>query len=215
MIAEARAKTNKVDARILAQLLCADMLPLCSVPNPKQRDRRQFIRHRIRMVKVRTEVKNRVHALLDKHGLRSPYKSLFSKKGLKRLRGLELGFIDDVVLKSDLALLTVLDEEVGFMDGKIAASAVDDERVKLLMTMSGLGYSAASLLVAEICGINRFSSDKKLVSWSDLAPSVHHSGERAAGGRITKQGNRLVRWVMVQAAHTARLHDERFRRFYE
>lgn len=131
-----------------------------------QRDRRQFIRHRIHLVKMRTEVKNRIHALLDKHWLRCPYPTLFSKKRVEWLRSLKLGFTDDAVLRSDLALLEALDEQIGFMDAKIASVAVNDERVRLLMTMPGLDYFAASLLVAEICGIERFSSDKKLVSWA-------------------------------------------------
>ncbi|MGQ9551906.1 MAG: transposase [Candidatus Bathycorpusculaceae bacterium] len=76
-------------------------------------------------------------------------------------------------------------------------------------------YFGTSLLVAEICDINRFRSNKKLESWAGLVPSIHQSGEVVAGGRIGKQGNRLVRWVMVQAAHIARLHDERFGGFYE
>jgi len=215
LIAEAKVKTDRIDARVLAQLLHANMLPSCYVPTPKQRDRRQFIRHRIELVKMRTEVKNRIHSLLDRHGLKCPCKTLFSKDGLKWLRSLELGFTDDAVLRSDLALLSVLDEQIEFMEAKVAAVAVNDERVRLLMTMPGLGYFGAFLLVAEICDINRFSSDKKLVSWAGLAPGIHQSGEVMVGGRITKQGNRLVRWVMVQAAHTARLHDERFRGFYE
>jgi len=215
LIAEARVKTDKVDARILAQLLRADMLPLCFVPSRMQRDRRQFIRHRVHLVKMRTEVKNRIHALLDKHGLKCPYPTLFSKKGLEWLRSLKLGFTDDAVLMSDLALLESLSEQIGFMDDKIAAVAVNDERVRLLMTMPGLGYFAASLLVAEICDISRFSSDKRLVSWAGLAPGVQQSGDKTVHGRITRQGNRLVRWVMVQAAQMARLHDERFKEFYE
>jgi len=215
LIAEARVKTDKVDARILAQLLRADMLPLCFVPTKRQRDRRQFIRHRIHLVKMRTEVKNRIHALLDKHGLKCPYPTLFSRKGVRWLHSLKLGFTDDAVLRSLLALLEALDGQIGFMDAKIAAVAVNDERVKLLMTMPGLDYFSASLLVAEICDVNRFSSDKKLVAWAGLAPGIHQSGDKTVHKRITRQGNRLVRWVMVQAAQTARLHDERFREFYE
>jgi len=88
LIAEARVKTDKVNARILAQLLRANMLPLCFVPSRDQRDRRQLIRHRISLVKIRTEVKNRVHALLDKHGFKCPYTTLFSKKGVEWLRSL-------------------------------------------------------------------------------------------------------------------------------
>ena len=83
LIAEARVKTDKVNARILAQLLRAGMLPLCFVPTRLQRDWRQFIRHRVHLVRMRTEVMNRVHALLDKHGLRGPFKTMFSKKGVR------------------------------------------------------------------------------------------------------------------------------------
>lgn len=97
----------------------------------------------------------------------------------------------------------------------VAAVAVNDERVRFLMTMPGLDYFAASLLVAELCDVNRFNSDKKLVSWAVLAPGVHQSGDKTVGGRITRQGNKLVRWIMVQMAQTARLHDERVREFYE
>lgn len=166
LIAEAKVKTDRVDARILAKLLRADMLPLCYVPTKRQRDRRQFIRHRVTLVKMRTEVKNRVHALLDKHGLKCPFKTLLSKRGLQWLKGLKLGFTDDAVLNSELAVLEALDKQIGFIEAKIAAVAVNDERVKLLMTMPDLGYFAASLLVAEICDIDRFTSDKQLVSWA-------------------------------------------------
>jgi transposase len=137
---------------------------------------------------MRTEVKNRIHALFDKHGLKCPYLTLFCKKGVEWLRSLKLGFTDDAVFGSDQALLGALDEQIGFVDAKIASVAVNDERVKLLMTMPGLDYFAASLLVAEVCDISCFSSDKKLVSWAGLAPGVHQSGEKAVHARITKQG---------------------------
>ena len=101
------------------------------------------------------------------------------------------------------------------MEAKIAAVAVNDERVKLLITMPGLGYFSASLLIAEICDIKRFSSDKKLVSLAGLAPGIHQSGEKSDGGRITKQGNKLVRWVLVEAAKNACRYDDGFNEFYE
>jgi transposase len=214
LIAEARIKTDTVDARILAQLVRADMLPLCYVPGKTQRERRQFIRHRVTRVKMRTGVKNRIHTLLDRHGLRCPYKTLFSKRGVEWLRGLRLGVTDDAVLRSDLAVLEALDGQITSMEAKIAAVAVTDGRVKLLMTMPGLGYFAASLLVVEICDINRFRSDRRLVSWAGLAPGVHQSGDTTYGGRITKQGNTLVRWVLVEAARNACRYDARFRAFY-
>jgi transposase len=166
VIPEARVKTDGVNAWILVQLLRVNMLPLCFVPSGDQRDRRQLIRHRISLVKLRTQVRNRVHALLDKHGLKCPYTTLFSKRGVEWLGSLRLGFIGDAVLRGFLALLEALDMQISLVEAKIAAIAVDDWRVKLLMTMPGLDYFSASLLVAEIGDINRFRSDKKFVAWA-------------------------------------------------
>ena len=80
LIAEAKIKIDKVDARTLARLLRADMLATCYVPNEEQRSRREFLRHRLRLVKTRTEVKNRIHSLLDKHGLRMPHKNALQQE---------------------------------------------------------------------------------------------------------------------------------------
>jgi transposase len=215
VIAEARIKTDRVDAETLAQLLRADLLPLCYVPNVEERGWRQLVRQRMCLVKARTEVKNRVQSLLHRHGLKCPYDDVFSKGGLGWLRGLELNPVDGVVLESELALLKALDEQILVVESKIAGVAVGDERVRLLMTMPGIDYFAASLLVSEVCDINRFRNDKALVCWAGLAQSIHQSGRTVRIGRITKQGNSRVRWVLVQCAQTARLHDERFKRFYD
>jgi transposase len=83
------------------------------------------------------------------------------------------------------------------------------------MTMTGVGYFSAMLLLAEIGDINRFSSDKRFASWAGLAPSVRQSGEKTRIGGVSGPGNRRVRWVMVQCAHSACRFDPRFRSFYE
>ena len=215
LIAEAKVKTDKVDARTLAQLLRADMLSTCYVPSEEERSRRQLLRHRLNLVKTRTQVKNRLHSLLDKHGLRIPYPTPFSRKGVAWLREQSLGFMDDAVLNSDLALLEAVEEQVQIIEEKIAALAVEDPRVRLLMTMTGVGYFTAMLLLAEIGDIERFRNEKKLVSWVGLAPRVHQSGERTWIGGVGGPGNRRLRWVMVQCAHTARQYDPRLRSFYQ
>jgi transposase len=215
LIAEAKVKTDKVDARTLARLLRADMLSTCYVPGEEQRSRRELLRHRMRLVKTRTEVKNRIHSLLDKHGLHMPHKTSFSKKNVIWLREQDLGFMDDAILRSDLAVLESVDEQVGLMEEKIAVLAVEDPRVRLLMTMTGVGYFSAMLLLAEIGDIDRFGSDKRLASWAGLAPSVRQSGEKTRIGGVSGPGNKRVRWLMVQCAHSACRHDPRFRSFYE
>lgn len=141
LIAEAKIKTDKVDARTLAKLLRADMLSTCYVPDMEQRSRRELLRHRLRLVKTRTEVRNRIHSLLDKHGLRMPYRTPFSKKAVAWLGMQSLGFMDDAILRSDLVILEAVDVQIGFIEEKIAVLAVENSQVRLLMTMTGVGYS--------------------------------------------------------------------------
>ena len=213
LIAEAKNKTDKVDAKILARLLRADMLFTCYVPGEEIRNRREFLRHRLNLVKMRTMVKNRIHSLLDKHTLRSPYNS-WTKKWVAWLREQDLGFMDNAIIKGQLAILEAFNEQIRVMEDKIAAVAVDDPQVKLLMTMPGIGYFTASLLVAEIGDINRFSNDKKISSWAGLAPRISQSGEKTRIGRVGR-GNKRVAALMVQSAHNARLHDARFQKAYK
>jgi transposase len=189
-IAEAKVKTDKVDARTLAGLLRADMLPTCYVPGEELRSRRELLRHRLNLVKIRSEVKNRIHALLDKHGLRMPSTTPFSKGNVAWLKERSLGFMDDAILRSDLALLETVDVQVGLIEEKIAALAAEDRRVRLLMTMTGVGYFTAMLIVSEVGDASRFRSDKAFASWMGLAPSVHQSGERT---RIGASPARVIR----------------------
>jgi transposase len=213
LIAEAKVKTDKVDAKTLARLLRADMLFTCYVPGEEVRSRRELLRHRLDLVKMRTQVKNRIHGILDKHGLRSPYNP-FTKKYVAWLRGQDLGFMDDAIVEGQLSLLETLDEQIRVVEDKIAAMAAEDPRVRLLMTMPGIGYFTASLLVAEIGDINRFGSDKKISSWAGLAPRISQSGEKVHIGRVGK-GNKRVAAMMVQCAQNACRFDARLSRFYK
>jgi transposase len=199
-IAEARIKTDKLDAKTLAQLLRADLVAECYVPAREDREKRALIRHRASLVKTRTEVRNRVHSLLDKHELTHDYSNLFGRKGTEWLR--ELPHLDQVILKSELHLLDTLDEEVERVSREIARLAVDDDQVKLLMGLKGINYYSAMLLLSEIGEIHRFSTPEKLSSWAGLAPRTHQSGEVCWNGRITKRGNRRIRWVLGQSAQT-------------
>jgi transposase len=213
LIAEAKNKTDKVDAKILARLLRADMLFTCYVLGEEIRNRREFLRHRLNLVKMRTMVKTRIHSLLDKYTLRSPYNS-WTKKWVAWLREQDLGFMDNAIIKGQLAILETFNEQIRVMEDKIAAIAVDDPQVKLLMTMPGIGYFTASLLVAEIGDINRFGNAKKISSWAGLAPRISQSGETTHIGRVGK-GNKRVAALMVQSAHNARRYDARFSRAYK
>jgi len=215
LIAEARIKTDKLDARILAHLLRADLIPRCYVPSKEIREVRSLVRHRVKLSKTRTEIKNRIHALLDKHRLKAPCSELFSKEGLEWLKSLKLSSIDDAVLKSDLVVLKALDEQIGYVESKIASIALKDPNVELLITMPGIDFYSAMVLSSEMGSIERFSTDKKLVAWAGMAPSLLQSGDVLRVGRITKEGNKMVRWIMVQAALNAIRSDARLRELYE
>jgi transposase len=215
LIAEAKVKTDKVDARTLASLLRADMLPTCYVPGEELRSRRELLRHRLNMVKIRTGVKNRVHGLLDKHGLRMPGITPFSKGNISWLREQSFGFMDDAIVRSDLAVLEAVDGQVTLIEEKIAAIAAEDRSVRLLMTMTGVGYFTAMLVVAEVGDVGRFRGDKEFASWMGLVPSVHQSGEKIRIGGVSGPGNKRLRWALVECAQAAVRFDPRFSGLYE
>jgi transposase len=215
LIVEAKVKTDKVDARTLAALLRADMLPTCYVPGEELRSRRELLRHRLNLVKIRTEVKNRVHGLLDKHGLRMPGTTPFSRDNVAWLREQNFGFMDDAIVRSDLAVLEAVDGQVTLIEGKIAALAAEDKRVRLLMTMTGVGYFTAMLVVSEVGDVGRFRGDKEFASWMGLVPSVHQSGERIRMGGVSGPGNKRLRWALVECAQAAVRFDPRLGGMYE
>jgi len=215
-IAEARIKTDKLTARILAHLLRADLIPECYIPSREERERRNILRHRSTLIKARTAVRNQVHSLLDKYDKKCPYRDAFSKKGHRWLEktAQELEGADRYVLMSHLRRLQALNNEVEEADSLIAWEASTDEDARLLMTMTGVSHYGALLLVSEIGDITRFPSANKLVSWAGLCPSLHQSGDTTRHGRM-KKGNRYVTWMMVQAAHSASMHDPEMKKLYQ
>ena len=214
-IAEARIKTDRIDAKTLAYLLRGDLVAESYVPTRKNRERRALIRYRASLIQMRVDVKNRIHALLDKHELTHTYTDLFGKQALEWLRSLQLPTPDSEILQSSLQIVETLNEQIRSMDIQIAKDATSEEKAKLLMTMPGVDYYAAMVLLSEIGDVHRFNSDEKLVSWVGLAPQVHQSGETNWTGHISRKGSKRARWILGQCAQSARQHDPRMREFYE
>jgi len=176
-IAEARIKTDQIDAETLAYLLRGDLVAESYVPSRKNRERRALIRHRASLMRIRVDLKNRIHALLDKHELSYTYSDLFGKEGLEWLRSLQLPTPDQQILQSNIQVIETLNMEIRNADIQIAKDATSEEKAKLLMTMPGVDYYAAMVLLSEIGDVHRFGSDEKLVSCVGLAPQTHQSGE--------------------------------------
>jgi transposase len=214
-IASARIKTDKIDARILAHLLRADLIPESYVPSKEQRQVRLLIRHRASLVRIRTSLKNQVHALLTREGIKVPFDDAFKKRGMVFLRNLELEEIQRISLDSMLSVFDLVNAQIEEFDFRIEHNALNDKYAKLLVTIKGVGCLTALAVSSEICDIRRFTSHKKFCSFTGLVPSIHQSGNIERKGRITKQGNKLLRWLLIQCARSAVRHSRRFRKKYK
>ncbi|MEM2897554.1 MAG: IS110 family transposase, partial [Candidatus Bathyarchaeia archaeon] len=215
LIAEARIKTDRLDARILADLLRANLIAESYVPKRKEREWRSLIRHRAALVRMASELKNRIHALLDKYDLKPEYSDLFGKEGIKWLEGLKLEPIDQVILETNLKLLKSLEKQIGTVTKHIASIAFNEANVRLLMTMPGIDFYSAMLIMAEIGDVKRFSNARKLASWAGMVPSIRKSGNQAYTGKITKKGSKWLRWILVRLAKKASICDFRLKNYYE
>jgi transposase len=214
-IASAKVKTDKVDARILAHLLRADLVAESYVPPSDLREIRGLVRHRLSLVKMRTMVKNKVHSLTDKYCYRCGFSDMFGKAGLAWLRELEMSELDRLILDNHLSHIESINTQIARVDCAIKKRACQDEDVKLLLSLSGVDVYSALLIRSEVGPVSRFADYKKLVSWAGLAPSVHQSGNLEYNGAISKQGSSMLRWVMVESARVAVRYDVKLGDFYE
>jgi transposase len=206
-IASARLKNDKVDAAILAQLLRADLLPEAWIAPRPVRQLRALLRHRAGLVRLRTQQQNRIHAVVADFGYdRSG--SYLSGPGRGWLAGLELPAVSREIVAGCLAVIDGLAPVTGRIDGELRQHAKADPRVKTLTTLPGVGQFTALVMLAEIGDITRFGSARKLASWAGLTPTVRGSDLTVRHGHISKQGSAWLRWVLNQAAQTAKRSPE-------
>jgi len=211
VIAEAKVKTDRIDSRMLAQLLRADLIPCAYVPGVVMREQRRRLRQRMFLVGVATMVKNRIHSVIDRHPELSrqsvDWSDLFGSRGRQWLAQLDLPAAEGEILGTDLALLAAVEQHVKQSNRWVAQLARKDERAKLLATLPGIGAFFAVLIALEIDDVRRFSRPEKLCAYAGLVPSTYASGGYVHHGRITKQGNKWLRWACVEAVYPAIRHD--------
>jgi transposase len=215
LIAEALIKTDKVDARALAQLLAANLVCDVWVPSAQVREQRTLSAHRASLQQRCTQVKNQLHNMCHRYSLKCPVRSLFSKAGYQWLRDLPLPKTDQMRVRHLLQQLDLVQEQRDEADREIARQAVLDERVPRLMQLCGVGYFTAYAILAYIGNIQRFPEDDKLPAYAGLVPRIYQSGNRCFGGHITKSGNPMLRWLMVEAARSAVRYDPHWRKVHE
>ena len=204
-IASARVKTDSVDALTLAHLLRTDLLPEAYIAPRELRDLRDLLRHRVALTQMRSALKNRVHALIARQGVRHEQTDLFGKAGFEFLSELELREPPRRRLDSLLALICDFDREIAATTLEIDQRARRDDRVDVLCRIRGVGPYTAMLVIAEIGDIGRFAKARKLCAWAGLTPTVRSSDGKARLGHISRQGSRPLRWALVEAAqHSVR-----------
>lgn len=199
-IAAARVKTDAIDAKTLAHLLRTGLLPEAYIAPPELRDLRELLRHRVVLTRMRTSVKNRVHALLAREGILPEHSDLFGKAGREYLAILQLPDGPRRRLDSLLSLIEDFDREITAATREINARAKTDQRVEVLTQIPGVGPYTAMLVIAEVGEINRFPTARHLCAWAGLTPTVRSSDGRARLGHISHQGSHILRWALTEAA---------------
>ena len=215
-IADARIKTDKIDSETLAHLLRANLIPQAYAPSKDVRAIKRVLRQRMFLVRVGAMVKNRIHALLSQHLVERPKVSdLFGQAGLLWLREVPLPEPDRRVLDSDLSLLEELHDRIAATNDLLMELAAGDQAVRWLGSVPGIGNFFSVLIRYEIADVRRFRTAKRFVSHTGLVPSTYASGERLAHGRLTKRGNKWLRWAFIEAVTPAIRSSAFLRRHYD
>jgi len=204
-IAEAKVKTDKVDARILAQLLAADFLPPVWLPDDRIRSLRRQVTRRAHLVRQRTRIKNQVHAILARNlAPTPPVSDLFGTTGRHWLGRQQLPADERTSVQALLRQLDFHGSELAIVDKELALEALSDPMVARLMTIPGVDAIAGISIVAAVGDFSRFDDAARLVAYVGLNPKVRQSGNSApVHGRISKAGRAQVRGVLVEAAWSA------------
>jgi len=208
-IADAKIKSDKIDAKILADLTRGNLLPTSWIPPKEIRELRDLVRQRIFLVKQRTKLKNKIHAELIKRGIE--YKrNIFTKAGKEWLHSLKIPAIETY-----LSIMEKLGEEIKKIDKRLKEEEKKFKETELLKSIPGVSTFSALVILAEIGKVNRFPDEKKIFSYAGLVPSVHKSGDKVYYGRITKQGSKYLRWILVECARIhVRKCDSKITEFY-
>jgi transposase len=202
-IAPLACKTDRIDCWVLAELARLELVPEIWLPDPRVRAERERARFRLHLVKHRSSLKNRIHAILFQHGIPNASSDLFGAGGRRLLERLALPEPWASTVRASLALIDTLDEQIDACAAELRELGADHRYIPLLLSCPGIGWALAYTIASEIGDIDRFPSPRKLVGYTGLCPRVDQSGERDRRGPLRKNGPNYLRWAYVEAAHTA------------
>lgn len=213
-IAPLACKTDRVDARVLAELVRRDLVPVVWVPTLHDRELRERLRRRAHLVRLRTSAMNRTFGLLTQWGLRASLSALRAPETLERFveDGLPPVWLESI--RTLLAVIDDLDRQIAPIERELRPIAHGHDQVRLLMTIPGIAELLGLTVMAEIGDISRFSTARKLVGYSGLSPTVKQSGQSSRTGRISRAGSHTLRWAAIEAAQHAWRPSSPWHRLY-
>jgi transposase len=204
-IAPLACKTDRVDARVLAELCRRDLVPALWIPSLEARELRERLRRRMHLVRLRSSAMSRIYGLGTQWGLRLTADRLRRRDGRELLAASGMPVVWQRSIEEALSVIDLLDERIAPLDAELKPIARADACVALLKTIPGVGDLLGLTISAEISDISRFASPRKLVGYAGMAPGVHQSGDRTRPGLpLSKAGSRTLRWAAVEAAQHAR-----------
>lgn len=209
-ISSANTKTDAHDAIKLARLLAAGMIPLVWVPPESVRQLRGLVSHRQRLIRQRTQARNRLHSVLQRHNWMPPEGELFGTAQRAWWNSLPLEPLEQLLVTQDLQLLDHLGPLIEQVEQRLYQESFREPwkaQTPFLIQQTGIGVLTAMILLAAIGDIQRFPHAQQLVGYAGLGARVHDSADKHRGGGITKQGRRDLRGAMVEAAWVAVVHN--------
>ncbi len=215
-IAEAKIKTDRLDAAILAQLLRAQLIPSVYVPSPETRDQKRLWRERVWLVRMNTRLKNRIHRLLSDYHVPVPeFTDLFGKAGRQYLESLRLPEPGQRLLQTELDLIKLYQTHIQIIQKEALLVTEHHPYRGYLESLPGFGPIFASIVALEIDSIDRFHTPGKLASYCGLAPSIYSSGDTVRMGSTGPSANHWLKWAFVEAAWAALRSSAHFRLRYQ
>jgi len=201
-IAESKIKTDKLDAKTIAQCLRTGFIATAYIPPKTIMEQRNILRHRMSLRKEIARYKNKIHAILLRNGIpHHDYSDLFGAGGMKFLRRLTLSDSEQYSLTSYLTIVETLVYEKTQTAKKIETLCKNNPQAMLLTSIPGISYYSAMIILTEIGEIHRFPHPKKLCSYAGLVPRTIQSGSHVYHGRILKECNQNLKWILDQCAH--------------
>jgi len=214
-IASARIKNDKIDSRVLADLLRTNLLPTAYIQPRDIRDLKELVRQRVSYVELRTKIKNKIHSVFFKTNVKHEFTNLYGKAGMEFLKTVEVRNIYREELNRYIFTLESLNNQIEELEEVIKKNAKTDYDCMLLMSIPGISFFTALVIKSEIGDISRFRNSQKLCSYAGLIPSTYQSAEKIRFGRITKRGSKWLRKALIDSVTSGSRNPNKIAAFYK